>query len=190
MSTRNDSNVIILNDGPNWKAASNFSKCEGSHCGGETSWKSASDRRGRYLYSNQPKEFDRPPYDFSVNGLCFDDVYNNPLLGKNMVYDSYANVDIGRFMYYVDPTLLNPYPKEVYTIPSTVIPVAWQDPALSVVRTEHVKIPTNERISPYQDTEDRLRHREDLMAHKAIKISRVKYKYLLGDEFAQQMGVI
>jgi len=136
------------------------------------------DPRVRDYTNNTNLPLDRPPYQVTIDGFKFNDLYNNPQLGKSLLYDSYANVDIGELTYYVDPSLQTPYPPEVYTIPSRVIPVAYQDP-ISRIRWEYVKIPTKCPVSPYQETQDQLNYREDIMALKAIKINRPKYELVV-----------
>lgn len=181
MSTENTSDVFILNDYPRTQAtdfwelsprsASEYN-CNASHL------YVSSDPRTRDFYNNTFIPYDRPPYQTTIDGLNFNDVYRNPSLDKSYFYDSYANVDIGDITYYVDPTNKTPYLPEVYTIPSQVVPIAYQDP-ISRVKWEYVKLPTKCPISPYQETHDIINHREDMMSLKSIKLNRPLYSLVV-----------
>lgn len=180
MSTENTSNVQVLNNCPRTQATDfwQIQPCPGSSCKCQRVFVSTDPRTKDYT-TNTMKEFDRPPYQVTIDGFSYNDLYNNPRLGKPLVYDSYANIDIGDYTYYVDPTNQTPYLPEVYTIPSRIIPTAIQDP-ISRVRIEYVKIPTKCPVSPYQETQDTLNFREDIMSLRAIKQNRPLYSLAVG----------
>lgn len=179
MSTENTSNVRILNNCPRSQATDFYrmSPCKDAGPKCQRTYVST-DPRTKDFYTNTMIPYDRAPYQTKIDGFNFNDLYNNPKLGKSMQYDSYANVDIGDLTYYVDPTNQTPYLPEVYTIPSEIIPVAYQDP-IARIRWEYVKIPTKCPVSPYQETQDLLNYREDIMSLKAIKMNRPLYSLVV-----------
>ena len=179
MSVINTSNVRVLNTCPKdqstdfWQIApcpNASDKCQKIY--------TSTDPRTKDLYDNTLIPFDRIPYQSTVDGFKFNDLYENPKLGKSMLYDSYANIDIGDYTYYVDPTNQTPYLPDVYTLPSKIIPVAYQDP-ISRVKWEYVKIPENCIPTPYQESNDRINFREDLMALQSIKMNRPLYSLVV-----------
>ncbi len=179
MSVINTSNVNILNTCPKDQATDFWQMLPCPNASNQCQIVYAStDPRTRDMYNNTTIPYDRPPYQSTVDGLKFSDVYENPKLGKNMIYDSYANIDIGDYTYYVDPTNQTPYLPDVYTLPSEIIPMAYQDP-ISRVKWEYVKIPLNKSPTVCQEANDRITFREDLMSLQSIPMNRSLYSLVV-----------
>jgi hypothetical protein len=133
-----------------------------------------SDPRVRDYTNNSYLKLDRPSYQVTTNGLGYD-VYTQKECMPKWFYDNYTDTNAGDYIYYIDHELQTPYPKEVYTIPGSIVPMAYQDPT-SALKVEYVKVPTKQAISPYRETHDQINFREDIMALQSIKMNRRKYQ--------------
>ena len=145
------------------------------------------DPRARDFYNNINMQFDRAPYQCTLNSWNFDELYNNPEMNRpTYIYNNYSDVNIGDITYYVDRQLQTPYPKEIFAVPSQVVPVAYMDP-ISRVNVEYVKIPTVCPISPYQETQDQVNFRDDLIALMSIKMNKQDYTLASSNDLSMCM---
>lgn len=97
MSTENTSDVRILNTYSRTEATDFWemppcsdagSKCQKTYV--------STDPRTKDFYNNTMIPFDRPPYQVTINGFKFDDLYNNPTLGKSMQVRQLRKCGLGK----------------------------------------------------------------------------------------------
>lgn len=135
------------------------------------------------IRGGQVMTFDRPPinYDISLDTINTDKTLSN--YGRN--YRSYADVNAGQIMYYIDKSREYPFYEPLFSKEATMKATLYQDP-MGGVRPQYDRI-SSKKFCPLETTnqkyhcgssfmEDTQEFREDIMARQMRKQNEQRYE--------------
>jgi hypothetical protein len=137
------------------------------------------------LYSavhNQYITLDRPPLESDVP---LDQVYDKKLKRYGQGYKTYADVNAGNVLYYVDKSREDPYYSPLFAQPARVATVVYKDP-MGAMKPEYPRIVPNTKLIGDTDCDnegyclswirDSQKHREDILASQMAKINQRRWE--------------
>lgn len=155
--------------------AINVDNCPGSACIGTTFLNS--DARLHNAASNTRLQLDKPPLNSTqkLNTLNSDKSLDRYGQG----YKSYADVNAGQYLYYIDKQTEDTHYQPLFSKKSTVIGTMYKDP-MGVMKPQYERVPKENPCEKSGDyclsfMRDTQYHREDLLSRQMSKIFQERY---------------